>query len=162
MLAAEEKAKLDLITRFPFLEGKVRIQRVRRLWADVPPEAFADVFAYATGAARFSLLCTITGLDQGATFAAHYHLARESGEMLTLTVAVPRERPVIHTVTAQFPSADAYERELVDLLGFTVEGLATGTRYPLPDDWPVGQHPLRKDWQPAAAATPPQEAGHVR
>jgi Ni,Fe-hydrogenase III component G len=32
------------------------------------------------------------------------------------------------------------------MLGVNVEGLPEGKRYPLPDDWPDGQYPLRKDW----------------
>ena len=32
------------------------------------------------------------------------------------------------------------------MLGIKVEGLVPGRRYPLPDDWPKGQYPLRKDW----------------
>jgi membrane-bound hydrogenase subunit beta len=26
--------------------------------------------------------------------------------------------------------------------------LPEGFRYPLPDDWPANQYPLRKDWSP--------------
>jgi hypothetical protein len=35
-----------------------------------------------------------------------------------------------------------------------VEGLVPGVRYPLPEDWPQGDHPLLKDWKQAAAAEP--------
>jgi Ni,Fe-hydrogenase III component G len=35
----------------------------------------------------------------------------------------------------------------VDLLGIKVNGLASGHRYPLPDNWPKGEYPLRKDWK---------------
>jgi Ni,Fe-hydrogenase III component G len=37
----------------------------------------------------------------------------------------------------------------MDLLGIKVEGLPEGRRYPLPDNWPQGQYPLRKDWDPS-------------
>jgi Ni,Fe-hydrogenase III component G len=47
-----------------------------------------------------------------------------------------------------FVGAEIYERELVDLLGVKVEGLPSGNRYPLMDDWPKDQFPLRKDWKP--------------
>jgi Ni,Fe-hydrogenase III component G len=151
-VTAEEQVIQDLVAKFPFLQGKTRIQRARRMWVETPPESFAEVLAYLSRDTGFSILCTITGIDQGATLAALYHLARESGAVLTLSTAVPRDKPVIRTVTAQFPSADAYERELVDLLGFQVEGLAPGKRYPLPDGWPEGQHPLRKDWKPEDGA----------
>ena len=66
--------------------------------------------------------------------------------MLSVKTSVPKNRPVIKTVTSYFLSADVYERELIDLLGAKVEGLPAGNRYPLTDDWPVGQYPLRKDW----------------
>jgi len=36
----------------------------------------------------------------------------------------------------------------MDLFGAKVEGLPEGPRYPLPDDWPKNQFPLRKDWKP--------------
>ena len=32
------------------------------------------------------------------------------------------------------------------MFGIKVEGLPEGERYPLPDGWPEGQYPLRKDW----------------
>ena len=51
-------------------------------------------------------------------------------------------------MTGKFSNAEYYEKELVDLLGFRVEGLPPGPRYPLPDDWPEGQYPLRKEWKP--------------
>ncbi len=54
---------------------------------------------------------------------------------------------MLKTITDYFSSAEIYERELVDLLGVRVEGLKEGKRYPLPDDWPAGQYPLRKDWK---------------
>ena len=47
----------------------------------------------------------------------------------------------------RFPAAEIYERELIDLLGAKVAGLPEGKRYPLPDDWPAGEYPLRKDWK---------------
>jgi Ni,Fe-hydrogenase III component G len=31
--------------------------------------------------------------------------------------------------------------------------LPAGPRYPLPEDWPEGEHPLLKDWAPQSAAT---------
>ena len=67
--------------------------------------------------------------------------------MLNLSVSLNRENPEVKSVTAYCPSADIYERELMDLLGIKVIGLASGHRYPLPDNWPEGEYPLRKDWK---------------
>ncbi len=47
----------------------------------------------------------------------------------------------IRSVTPTFPGAAIYERELIDLLGASVEGIPEGPRYPLPEDWPAGSTP---------------------
>jgi Ni,Fe-hydrogenase III component G len=112
----------------------------------VPLANFPEIFDYAVKKLNFSILATITGLDEGATLGFIYHLARENGIVLNLHTNAPKDKPVIKTVTNYFPAADDYERELVDLLGAQVEGLPEGNRYPLPDDWPANQFPLRKDW----------------
>jgi len=144
----EERIKQDLEAKFNSLKGAVMIQRQRRVFADVPAGDFAAVFDYCVRHMGFSMVSTITGMDEGSTFAVVYHLNQEGREILSLRVHIPRENPVIKTVTPYFPSAEMYEREMMDLLGIKVEGLAPGHRYPLPDDWPQGDHPLRKDWKP--------------
>ena len=148
----EEALRAQLTERFAFLQDKVRIQRARRVWAEVGYDHFSEVFDHAVKQMGFGILCTITGLDLGDNLGATYHLARENGTVLNLATAVPKAQPILQTVTGQFPAADCYERELVDLLGFQVQGLGEGSRYPLPDDWPAGQYPLRKDWKPAEGA----------
>ena len=146
MLSHEETIQQQLGERFDCLKDKVRIPRIRRLFAQVPAAEFPAVFEYAVRELDFTMLSAITGLDEGATLGLIYHLAQENGIVLNLATSLPKDEPVLQTVTAYFPAADAYERELVDLLGFQVEGLPPGNRYPLPDDWPDGQYPLRKDW----------------
>ena len=105
------------------------------------------MFDYVVKNMKFCVLGAITGLDEGATLGLIYHLGRENGIVLNLSTSVPKEKPVLKTVTSYFPAADVYEREVIDLLGFQIEGLPEGNRYPLTDDWPAGQYPLRKDWK---------------
>jgi membrane-bound hydrogenase subunit beta len=148
-MSSEQQVGSDLVQAFPFLQDKIRTPRARRVWVDVPADRFAEVFQYLYEKAGFTVLCTITGLDLGGNLGVLYHMAQETGTICTVAIAVPKEAPVIQTVTRTFPAADAYERELADLLGMQVEGLAPGHRYPLPDGWPTDQYPLRKDWRPA-------------
>jgi Ni,Fe-hydrogenase III component G len=147
MLSKETTIQQQLGERFDCLKDKVRIQRVRRIFAQAPAADIPAVFEYAVKKLDFCILGTITGLDEGPTLGLIYHLAQENGIVLNLATSVPKDRPVLPTVTPYFPAADAYEREVNDLLGFQIEGLPPGNRYPLPDDWPAGQHPLRKDWK---------------
>jgi membrane-bound hydrogenase subunit beta len=154
-----ETVKTDLEARFPFLAGAVRVQRERRLWVDVAQDKFAEVFEHLVKEQRFSNLCTITGLDLGAELGFIYHLARDGGAMANVKTRCAKDM-AIRTVTAMFPGAAIYERELQDLLGAKVDGLPSGPRYPLPDEWPTDEHPLLKDWKakPAAAEAAPSAA----
>lgn len=142
-----QAAQNALTAKFGFLAGKVRVQREKRLYVDVDRANFIPVFEYAINELRFSILCTITGLDEGETIALIYHLADESGTMLNIRTGIPKADPVLRTIMGYFPAAEIYERELIDLLGVRVPDLPAGKRYPLPDDWPEGEYPLRKDWK---------------
>jgi membrane-bound hydrogenase subunit beta len=162
-MSGEAEIQAQLLQKFPFLDGHVRVARERRLFAEAPAGKVGEVFAHAIGPMGFSILCTITGLDLGENLGVIYHLARPTGEVLNLSTAVPKAQPVLQTVSGTFPAADGYERELVDLLGFQVQGLPPGNRYPLPDGWPAGQFPLRKDWKAERleGVFPPKEADHA-
>lgn len=146
-MTAEEKIQLDLSTKFPSLREKLRITRARRIFGEVSQENFFEVFDYVVKEMKFVILCTITGLDEGATLGVIYHLAQEGGVTINLHTGVAKDKPVLQTVTQYFPAADIYEREMVDLLGMQVQGLPVSHRYPLTDDWPANEFPLRKDWK---------------
>ena len=147
----EEQLKQQIETKFDFLNDAVLIKRPRRLWLDVPRERFEEVFDYLTQQTPLVRLLTISGLDEGTTFGLIYHLATESGIVFNLRTHISRENPVMKSMTSKFSCADIYERELKDLFGINIEGLPEGNRYPLPDNWPQGQYPLRKDWKSDAA-----------
>jgi len=146
----QEDVLQNLVKKFPFLDGKIRAPRARRIFVDDITASFDEVFDYATGDLEFSILLTITGMDEGEKITIAYHVARIDGNILTIKKSTPKNDPVIKTITPKFFGADIYERELVDLLGVRVEGLPDGNRYPLPDDWPKGEFPLRKDWKKPA------------
>ena len=148
--AKEEAIRQKLVDRFAFLADKVRVTRQRRLFATVDAGNFEKVFAFAIKDLDFKILCTITGLDNGPTLGFIYHITRQDGITLSIQYDVPKDKPVINTIIKYFPPADIYERELIDLLGAKVEGLGEGIRYPLSDDWPKDEYPLRKDWKPFA------------
>lgn len=151
----EQDIQQELIRQFPALAEHVTVKRARRITAVVPYAQFRQVFNFLADTVNFTILVTITGLDEGENLSAIYHLAQETGLILDLKTSVPAANPVVHTVSDRFPAADIYERELVDLLGMRVEGLKPGRRYPLPDTWPVEDHPLRKAWKPKDTDTQP-------
>jgi Ni,Fe-hydrogenase III component G len=143
----EEEIINKIKEKFPTLASSIRLQRTRRLWVEAPYEIFEQFLNYAVGELSFTTLCTITGLDEGEKLSAICHLANQEGVVLNLKTSIPKNNPVWKSISNVFPGGAIYERELVDLLGFKVEGLPPGSRYPLPDGWPEGEYPLRKDWQ---------------
>ncbi len=156
-MEAENKICEELVRSFPFLEGKTRAPRARRIFLETPYDTFFQVLDYVVKTQGFDRIGTITGLDEGENLTAIYSLIHKAGTVLSIKTSVPKSNPVIQTITKYYHSADLYERELVDLLGFKVEGLGEGNRYPLPDGWPEGEFPLRKDWEgllPAAEEPP--------
>lgn len=157
-MTEEERIAQELQERFGYLKGAVAIKRKGRIFVDIVTQNFEEVFAYAVGALHFDGLLTITGLDTGSDFCVIYHLVREGAIILNMKVAVPREQAEVKTITAHFPNADIYEREISDLLGIKVNGLAEANRYPLPDNWPENEYPLRKDWKGCSAK---KEAGNA-
>ena len=101
MLVEEEKIKQQLVERFGLPTDKITVQRERRIWADVPAANFGEIFDYAADKLGFVILAAITGLDEGPTLGVIYHMARESGIILNLHTSVPKDKPVIKTVSAR-------------------------------------------------------------
>lgn len=144
----EQNIQSKLESKFSFLKEKIKIKRARRLFVEVDNYSnFRPVFDFVVKDLGFNRICMITGLDEGENFSAIYHMAMFDGVVLDLKTFVPKSNAVIKSIMDTFPGAELYERELVDMFGFKVEGLPEGSRYPLPDDWPDGQYPLRKDWK---------------
>jgi NADH:ubiquinone oxidoreductase subunit C len=142
----EEEIKEILEKRFGTILSNWVIQRKRRIYVDVPRENLVEVVDFARRELGFDHLGTITGLDGGEYLEFLYHLSNQ-GLLLSLRTKAPVSDPRVQTILHLFPGAEPYERELEDMLGAKVEGLPPGRHYPLPDDWPQGQHPLKKNWK---------------
>jgi Ni,Fe-hydrogenase III component G len=102
----------------------------------------------ALSQARWGYLSAITGLDLGleaGEMEVLYHFCTGAA-ILTLRVRTPRANPSVSSICDVIPSASLFERELQDLLGVTVVGTPNSDRLVLPDEWPQGVYPLRKDF----------------
>jgi Ni,Fe-hydrogenase III component G len=93
-------------------------------------------------------LAAVTGLDLGleaGEFEVLYHYC-DGAAVVTLRVKVSRETPVLPTICSVIPSAGFFEQELVEMFGITVAGTPNTGHLFLPDEWPEGVYPLRKDF----------------
>jgi Ni,Fe-hydrogenase III component G len=149
----EEKIKSDLEHAFHGAVTNAAVARKNRVWLDAETARLPEIMAWMK-ARGYNHLATVTGFDEGENLGAYYHVT-DTKVIVTVKVKTPRANPSLPSVLASFPGALSYERELEDMLGIKVNGLPPGRRYPLPDDFPTDQYPLRKDWKfvPPASET---------
>lgn len=119
---------------------------IRRIFVKVAPQDLIPAVTLLRDRYDCAYLATISGLDKGDTFEFLYHFASPVAN-INLRIECPRSAPRITSICAVIPGAVLYERELQEMFGVTVEGIPDPRRLNLPDDWPDGQFPLRKDWK---------------
>jgi NADH-quinone oxidoreductase subunit C len=92
----------------------------------------------------------ISGVDwlDKQQFEVLYDYNRLGGEHCRVMVRtrVPRNEPMVPTISAIFPAADWHERETFDFYGVHFEDHPNLIRILLPED--ADFHPLRKDFMP--------------
>ena len=65
--------------------------------------------------------------------------------LCSVLVHVPADNPKVDSITDVVPAASWAEREMRDMVGIEPVGHRYPKRLVLPDGWPDGLHPLRKD-----------------
>jgi membrane-bound hydrogenase subunit beta len=125
--------------------GEIANPFPRRIYLKVEHSNLTAALAVLKDSLGFTYLATISGLDLGENFEILYHLANEYTNLNVRTL-IPKSSPHLESVCGVIPGAILYERELQDMFGIVVDHIPDPRRLVLPDDWPDGQYPLRKDW----------------
>jgi Ni,Fe-hydrogenase III component G len=96
---------------------------------------------------KFSIiqLAVIVGEDVRDAFLANYVFTGK--KVVVFQVRMDHENPEVPSLANIVPGAIVYERELKDLFGITPSGHPDLRRQAVPEDWPEGVYPLRKDVQ---------------
>lgn len=96
----------------------------------------------------FDQLSCVTGIDNGVeakTMEVVYHLySIPFNFSLALKVILPRENPIVPTLSSIWKSANWMERETYDMYGIFFESHPDLRRILMPGDWEG--YPLRKDY----------------
>jgi formate hydrogenlyase subunit 5 len=124
----------------------LKVPREKKAYIFLKPERHRDAVSLLLKKVADTELSTITGVDLGNEIELNYHMVCEG--TITLKNSVPKEKPVTKTITDILPGANLYEREVFDLLGVDFEGHPNLERLLLPENWPQGNYPLRRDWTP--------------
>jgi len=145
----EEEIIESLCNKFPFLNCRIYLQKEKRIITKpLLREEFEEVIRFAHDELGFYRASHVVGTDDGENLGLLYILSDHENILLALRESVPKTNPVIKSVSDMYLSIILHERELVDLFGVIVEGLPEGPHYPLPDGWPKGSYPMRKEWDP--------------
>jgi Ni,Fe-hydrogenase III component G len=142
--------KEELMARAEALLAPVGAQISRPAATRVDAVVTTDTLVSAAKAlldGKWGYLSAITGLDNPASNGMEllYQFC-EGPVVATLRLAVPYEKTVVPTVCTIIPSATLYEREIIEMFGITIEGTPNTDKLLLPDDWPDGVYPLRKEF----------------
>ena len=115
----------------------------------IPRETLLEVarFLHADPELHFEMLLDITALDwlprEPRFDVLYYFLSMQNNTRLRLRVQLPSNDTNVPSLTAIYPGANFYEREVFDLFGITFNDHPFLHRLLLPD-YAAG-HPLRKD-----------------
>ncbi|WP_052545824.1 NADH-quinone oxidoreductase subunit C [Elusimicrobium minutum] len=145
----DEELKELLEKDFDGMITDVTIKKLHRVYCMALGKDIYPITEILMNKLGFDYLCTITGVDCGDSIHALYHWGSKEGVLLTIEAVLPMDNLKLKSITPLIRGAVYYERELADLLGVEVEGLPEGNRYPLDEDFPKDQYPLRKNWDAA-------------
>ncbi len=113
----------------------------------IAPEAIvaAAKIVLAAGYNAFQDMTAVDWYPSAPRFQLSYHiLSHAYKELIRLRVMLEAADPVVESMTAVWPGANYYEREVFDLFGIRFENHPNLRRILMPDEWQG--HPLRKDY----------------
>jgi len=145
-MAQAAVSTLDLESRFP----EIVQPDTRKGYSGyiVKAEGLLDFARTLRDEYGYDYLSSLTGVDylpQGMMEVVYHAYKSTGGPPLVFKVQVPRENPVVPSVTSIWPGANFQEREAWDLLGIRFEGHPNLRRILLWEGF--WGHPLRKDWR---------------
>jgi len=118
----------------------------RRVFMTVHVKDLEAVLAALRKDFSYTHLSTVSGVDMGDAYEILYHLGDAHGS-LNVRTRIPKAAPHLPSICSVIPGAILYERELQDMFGITVDGIPDPRPLIVPDDWPAGNFPLRKEWK---------------
>ena len=120
------------------------------IWLNIDKSIFKKIVKHIIKLEKYPHLAVVSGYDMGKTINLVYHFSIYYGERakeisINITVELPKNNPVIETITDLIPGALITEQEKQEMLGIKVKGIPKDERVFIPNDFPKGVYPWRKD-----------------
>jgi len=123
-----------------------KLVRDRRIFVEISNDCVKKFLKRLKEEIGETHISTITGLDTGKEIEVIYHLwSYQYKTEISVRVKLDRNNPVVDSITDIIPGATLYEREVYEMVGVKFQGHPNLTHLLLPEDWPDGVYPLRKD-----------------
>jgi len=122
----------------------------REVWLTLDKDLLNDALA-KLATFDYPHLSVISGVDVGEAVELLYHFfiyygrGRNEEIKVTMTVSLPKDDLTVDTISGIIPGAVFSEREKQEFLGIKVIGITDDRRLFIPDHFPAGVYPWRKD-----------------
>ena len=122
---------------------------IYNIWMKIDKSIFKNVIKHLCEY-QYPHLAVVSGNDYPKTIELIYHFSLDYGIdrneiSLNISVEVPKSKPEIETICDWIPGALITEREKQEMLGVKIIGIPDNRRLFLPDDFPEGVYPWRKN-----------------
>jgi Ni,Fe-hydrogenase III component G len=129
-----------------FGDSQVTLGSNGRFWVSINPDKLIEAVGVLRDEFSLAQLAVIVGEDLRDAFQCNYVFT--GSKVVVLQVKLDHQNPNVPSLAEIVPGAMVYERELKDLFGIIPVGHPDLRRQAVPEDWPEGVYPLRKDWKP--------------
>ena len=119
----------------------------KRVYIEIKPESIVRVATYIFRdlEARFHIA---SGVDVRSHLEILYHFSLEYLNLLiSLRVKLDRDNPEIDSLAPHIKATNWIEREIHEILGINFKGHPNLKKLLLPEEWPEGVYPLRRDYK---------------
>ncbi|MGE5279776.1 MAG: NADH-quinone oxidoreductase subunit C [Deltaproteobacteria bacterium] len=137
----------DIRERFKADISDVFDKSPKRVYLTIAPASVRRIARYLFKdlGARFNIA---SGTDARGHMEILYHFTLEEINLIvSLRAMLPKDRLEIDSLAPLFEAANWIEREMSELLGIKFNGHPEMKRLLLPDEWPQGVYPLRRDYK---------------
>lgn len=120
----------------------------KALFLYVEPFVLKDIcrYIFVDLDARYVISIGVDDRPYSGSFMVHHNFAFDRDHLMCSIIAqISADNPKVDSITEVVPAANWAEREMRDLLGIEPVGHKYPKRLVLPDGWPDGVYPLRKD-----------------
>lgn len=136
----QDKFKNDILQAEEIVPG--------RIYLDIKKEAVTEISDFIFNKLKGRFLIS-AGTDRLATegdfLVTHIFSLDKDNIFVSLKIPISPEDSTIDSISNIIPGANWAEREFRDMVGINPANHPDPRRLVLPDDWPEGIHPLRKD-----------------